>query len=70
MFFVLNYRSPQLVNLLITFVTSGEPVWRGYLYTVLIFLSTSLVTILNSQSFYRVRGGKRRVPEVQPTFDM
>ncbi len=42
------------MNLLISFVTSGEPVWRGYLYTVLIFVCTTIVTILNSQSFYRV----------------
>ncbi len=45
--------SPQLVNLLITFVTSGEPLWRGYFYTVLIFVATTVVTVMNSQSFYQ-----------------
>ncbi len=52
------------MNLIITFVTSGEPTWRGYLYTVLIWVSTTLVTIFNAHSFYRVRaiGKEFRVP--------
>ena len=49
---ILQFASPQIVNLLIAFVTSGEPNWKGYFYTVLICVVTLSVTILNSQSFY------------------
>ena len=49
-----QYFSPQIVDLLITFVSSDEPMWRGYFYTVLIVITTCSVSILNSQSFYMV----------------
>ena len=49
----MQFASPQIVNLLIDFVQSDEPQWKGYLYTVLICLVTLFNTILNSQCFYQ-----------------
>ena len=43
------YPFPQLVSLLITFLTSGEPSWHGYLYCSLLLLTTLTNTILSSQ---------------------
>ncbi len=31
---LLQFASPQLLNLLIAFVEGDEPVWHGYFYTV------------------------------------
>jgi ATP-binding cassette subfamily C (CFTR/MRP) protein 1 len=50
---VLQFANPQIVNLLINFVESDDPNWKGYLYTVLIVMVTFVITILNSQAFYR-----------------
>ena len=50
---VLQFANPQIVNLLIDFVSSNDPYWKGYLYTVLIVLVTFMCTVLNSQAFYR-----------------
>ena len=50
---VLQFANPLIVNLLIDFVSSDDPDWKGYLYTVLIVLVTFVITILNSQAFYR-----------------
>ncbi|TRY61972.1 hypothetical protein TCAL_10708 [Tigriopus californicus] len=50
---VLQFASPQIVNLIIDFVESDQPVWKGYLYTGLICLSTLFNTILNNQCFYQ-----------------
>ncbi len=49
---VMQFASPQVVNLLIDFVESDEPQWKGYFYTALICLATLLTTILSSQCFY------------------
>eukprot|EP00095_Tigriopus_kingsejongensis_P010546 maker-scaffold349_size200065-snap-gene-1.33 protein:Tk10546 transcript:maker-scaffold349_size200065-snap-gene-1.33-mRNA-1 annotation:"multidrug resistance-associated protein 1 isoform x1" len=49
----LQFASPQIVNLIIDFVQSDEPVWKGYLYTALICLSTFLNTIMNNHCFYQ-----------------
>ena len=51
---LLQFASPQIVNLLIDFVETDEPTWRGYFYTFLIAASTISVSVLNSQSFYQV----------------
>ena len=48
-----QFANPQIVNLLIDFVSSDEPNWKGYLYTVLIVVVTFACTILNSHAFYR-----------------
>ena len=50
---VLQFANPQIVNLLIDFVSSSDAQWKGYLYTALIVLVTFTVTILNVQAFYR-----------------
>ena len=50
---ILQFASPQIVSLLINFVTSDEPTWRGYLYTVLIVAVTLLTTFLNVLAFYQ-----------------
>jgi len=50
---VLQFANPQIVNLLIDFVSSDDPNWKGYLYTGLIVAVTFVCTILNSQAFYR-----------------
>ena len=42
----------QLVSLLITFLTSGEPSWHGYLYCALLLLSGLTNTILSANIFY------------------
>ena len=49
----MQFASPQIVNLLIAFVQSDEPQWKGYFYTVLICLVTFVNTIFNSQCFYQ-----------------
>ena len=50
---VLQFASPQIVNLLIDFVQSDEPNWKGYFYTFLICAVTFINTLLNSQTFYQ-----------------
>ena len=50
---LLQFASPQIVNLLIDFVSSEDPLWKGLFYTFLICLVTFLVTVLDSMSFYR-----------------
>ena len=50
---VLQFASPQIVSLLIDFVTSDEPAWKGYFYTVLIVAVTLLTTFLNTLAFYQ-----------------
>ena len=50
---VLQFASPQIVGLLINFVTSDEPAWKGYFYTFLIVAVTLLTTFLNVLAFYQ-----------------
>ena len=50
-YIMLQFASPQIVNLLIAFVQNDEPTWRGYFYTVLICAATFACTIFNSQCF-------------------
>ena len=49
---VLQFASPQIVNLLINFVETDEEQWKGYFYTVLICLVTFVNTVVNSQCFF------------------
>ena len=49
---IISFVSPQLVNFLIAFVESDEPMWRGYLYTITLIAVTMLNTIINSQYFF------------------
>ena len=48
---LLNQASPQALNLLIGFISSGEEHWKGYLYMGLLVGVNSLVILLNSQYF-------------------
>jgi hypothetical protein len=47
--------SPNILSLIINFVTSGEEQWKGYLYTILLVGSNLLRTLLNSQYFYTMQ---------------
>ena len=49
---ILQFANPQIVNLLITFVSSDEPTWKGYFYTALICAVTFLNTLINAQGFF------------------
>ena len=49
---IISFVSPQLVNFLIAFVESDEPMWKGYLYTITLIAVTMLNTIINSQYFF------------------
>ena len=46
-----NQASPQALNLLIGFISSGEEEWKGYVYMLLLVGINLLVIILNSQYF-------------------
>ena len=43
--------SPQALNLLIGFISSGEEQWKGYLYMMFLVSVNMIVIILNSQYF-------------------
>lgn len=52
--------SPLMLDRLIRFISSDEPVWRGFLYTGILFCCSSMQTICASQYFNIViRGGLR-----------
>ena len=46
-----NQASPQALNLLIGFISSGEEQWKGYLYMLALVGNNMLVILLNSQYF-------------------
>ncbi|XP_077284669.1 multidrug resistance-associated protein 1-like [Arctopsyche grandis] len=46
--------SPQVLSLLISFVSGDEYVWKGYLYAVLLFLVAMIQTLVLSQYFHRM----------------
>ncbi|CAB3223737.1 unnamed protein product [Arctia plantaginis] len=48
---LLMFASPQLLRLLIGFVEGNEPVWRGYLYAVSMFLCSFVQTVIMGQYF-------------------
>jgi ATP-binding cassette subfamily C (CFTR/MRP) protein 1 len=48
---LLTQVSPQALNLLIGFISSGEEQWKGYLYMVYLVGINLIITILNSQYF-------------------
>ena len=43
--------SPNILSLLIDFISNGEEVWKGYLYAFLLVGANLLRTIFNSQYF-------------------
>ncbi|XP_075974237.1 multidrug resistance-associated protein 1-like [Anticarsia gemmatalis] len=50
---VLTFASPELLKLLIGFVEGNEPVWRGYLYAVAMFVCASIQTVLLGQTYIK-----------------
>ncbi|XP_038108731.1 multidrug resistance-associated protein 1 [Culex quinquefasciatus] len=46
---VLTFMSPQILRLIIDFVDSSEPLWKGILYAVLLFLVAITQTVLSHQ---------------------
>ncbi|XP_075974899.1 multidrug resistance-associated protein 1-like isoform X2 [Anticarsia gemmatalis] len=53
---VLTFASPELLKLLIGFVEGNEPVWRGYLYAVAMFVCATIQTVLLGQTFLKTCG--------------
>ncbi|XP_046739582.1 multidrug resistance-associated protein 1 isoform X10 [Diprion similis] len=58
---ILTFASPQILKFLIAFVETkdssgnfGEPLWKGYFYAVLLFLTATVQTLVLSQYFNRM----------------
>ncbi|XP_055613859.1 multidrug resistance-associated protein 1-like isoform X4 [Uranotaenia lowii] len=51
---LLTFASPQILRLIINFVSGEEPLWRGIFYTILLFLVASVQTLLLAQYFNRM----------------
>ncbi|XP_019701146.1 multidrug resistance-associated protein 1 isoform X1 [Harpegnathos saltator] len=52
---IMTFISPQLLRVLIAFVKEKEePLWKGYFYAVLLFLTATLQTLVLSQYFHRM----------------
>ncbi|CAG2055590.1 unnamed protein product [Timema podura] len=50
---LLLFVNPQLLKFIIQFVTSDEPLWKGYLYAVLMLATASVQTLIQAQYFNR-----------------
>nr|XP_034174731.1 multidrug resistance-associated protein 1 isoform X3 [Osmia lignaria] len=53
---IVIFASPQILKLLILFneATNSEPIWKGYLYAVLLLLTAMFQTLILSQYFHRM----------------
>ncbi|KAI4481391.1 hypothetical protein M0804_009511 [Polistes exclamans] len=51
---IMSFISPQLLKLLIRFVSGGEPLWKGYFYAILLLITATLQTLVLSQYFHRM----------------
>lgn len=51
---VLTFASPQVLKMIINFIGSDEPDWRGYLYAGLLFGIASTQTLFLAQYFHRM----------------
>lgn len=51
---LLMFASPLVLELLINFVSNGEPLWKGYLYSVLMFVAAVLQSLVLGQYFYKL----------------
>lgn len=51
---VLTFVNPQLLRLSINFVTSDEPMWKGIIYAISLFLVAAVQTLLLGQYFNRM----------------
>lgn len=53
---VLTFMSPQILRLIIDFVDSSEPLWKGISYAILLFLVAITQTVLSHQSMVYMLG--------------
>lgn len=51
---LMTFISPQILRMIINFVDSEEPTWRGIFYTVLLFVVACIQTLLLAQYFNRM----------------
>ncbi|KAK8766469.1 hypothetical protein V5799_006750 [Amblyomma americanum] len=51
---VLTFVGPLVLDMLIAFVSSNDPLWRGLLFAFTMFFSAMLESILNGQYDYRI----------------
>jgi ATP-binding cassette, subfamily C (CFTR/MRP), member 1 len=51
---LMTFVSPQILKLLINFVSEDEPMWKGYLYAGLLFGVASTQTLFLAQYFHRM----------------
>ena len=51
---LLTFASPQVLKLIINFIGSDQPDWRGYFYGSLLFLIASIQTLFLAQYFQRM----------------
>ncbi|KYM99989.1 Multidrug resistance-associated protein 1 [Cyphomyrmex costatus] len=51
---IMTFISPQILKLLIGFIEGDEPMWKGYLYSILLLLTAMLQTLVLSQYFHRM----------------
>ncbi|XP_032672071.1 multidrug resistance-associated protein 1 isoform X3 [Odontomachus brunneus] len=52
---IMTFISPQLLKLLIAFIKDREePMWKGYLYAILLLLTATVQTLVLSQYFHRM----------------
>lgn len=51
---LLTFTSPIVLNWLISFMTNDEPTWKGYFYAVIMFVSSHLESLFNSQYEFRI----------------
>ena len=52
---LLQFASPQILGLIINFVQSDDPNWKGYLYTIMFFIVAFLSAISDSSYWYNMR---------------
>nr|CAD7413218.1 unnamed protein product [Timema poppensis] len=51
---VLTFVSPQILKYLIAFVSSDDPMWKGYMYASMMFIAAAVQTMFNSQYSYKM----------------
>ncbi|XP_021961754.1 multidrug resistance-associated protein 1 isoform X2 [Folsomia candida] len=51
---MLLFVSPQILNLLIAYTSSGEETWKGIFYAAVLFLSAFISTMITNQYTYRM----------------
>nr|CAD7448332.1 unnamed protein product [Timema bartmani] len=51
---VLTFVNPQILKYLITFVSSDDPLWKGYMYASMMFVAAAVQTMFNSQYSYKM----------------